>query len=305
MIILTFELFPENGQIRPYETPFGYIFRGVLMKWLSEVKPELVHLLHEYEKIRPYSIKRYIHKRVPKIDFSLTTYDDSISEALLQDLLKGGNAEFIAGEKKYYISQIQFERVDVKSLFEKARPVRSFNIRFATPAYFNTSMGDYPVRFPLPALFFGNLANIWNDISKDLAEIDRERFLNWVNAHVYISYYKMKTVKREIGKPRPVYGGIGNASFRVKKMNKLHYKYFLEEQERPQDHELVNQDYTENCRWLEILCRLGEYTNVGANRTAGLGVIKYYPKRTVREKDLLSKITSSNYKPSKRRQTEE
>jgi len=286
---IMFELYPENGQIRPYETPFGYVFRGVLMKWLSEIKPELVHLLHDYEQIRPYSINRYIHKHIPKIDFSLTTYNDSISDALLQDLLTDENAEFIAGEKKYYISKIMFEKVNLKQIFEQANPIKSLNIRFATPTYFNTSMGDYPVRFPLPALLFGNLANIWNDISKEIAEIERDQFISWVNAHVYISYYKMKTVKRNIGKPKPVYGGIGNASFRVKRMNKMYYKHVLEELGRSQDHEYVNQDYQDNCRWLEVLCRLGEYTNVGANRTAGLGVIKYYPKLYLKHKDLLSK----------------
>jgi len=289
VIKLTFELYPESGHIRPYEVPFGYVFRGVIMKWLSEVKPELVHILHNYEQIRPYSIRRYIHKRVPKIDLSLTTYNENLSDALLQDLMRNQNIEFNVGEKRYYISQIRFERIYLKSLLERSAAVKSFSIRFNTPAYFNTRMGDYPVRFPLPSLLFGNLAHLWNDISKDAADIDRDQFISWVNAHVYISYYKMKTVKRNIGKPKPVYGGIGNASFNVKKFNKKYYKYLLEELGRPQDHKYVNRDYQNNCRWLEILCRLGEYTNVGANRTAGMGVIKYYPNLYLDSEDLLSK----------------
>jgi len=248
------------------------------MKWLNDIKPELVHDLHNYKQVRPYSIKIFIHKHIPKIDFSLTTYDDRLSEVLLKDALGNKKAELDVGKKSYYISQIRFERINMKILMQEAHPVKSFNIHFVTPTYFNTNMGDYPVRFPLPALFFGNLVNIWNNISKKLAEIDRPNFINWVNAHVYISNYKMKTVRCYIGKPKPVYGGIGNASFRVKKKNMGYYEHTIEKSENANKHEFIKDNYQNNCFWLEILCRLGENTNVGANRTAGLGEIRYYPK---------------------------
>jgi len=61
----------------------------------------------------------------------------------------------------------------------------------------------------------------------------------------------------------------------------------LEELDCKYDYQFVNEDYEQNCRWLEILCRFGEYTNVGGNRTAGMGVIRYYPKYYMRERDLL------------------
>jgi len=95
MLKLTFELYPEDGHIKPYEHPFGYIFRGIIMKWLNEIKPELVHKLHEYEKIRPFSINSIIHKKIPKIDFVIVSFDDAIKDALFQDL--------ITSEKKKYI----------------------------------------------------------------------------------------------------------------------------------------------------------------------------------------------------------
>ena len=62
--------------------------------------------------------------------------------------------------------------------------MKGFNINFVTPTYFNTSMGDYPVRFPIPVILFGNFADLCNDICQEKSEIDRENFLNWVNAHV-------------------------------------------------------------------------------------------------------------------------
>lgn len=82
-----------------------------------------------------------------------------------------------------------------------------------------------------------------------------------------------------MGKRMPVVGGLGNASFQDSKINKNYYIHYLEELNRKYDIDFFNQDYSGNCCWLEILCQLREYTNIGANRTAGLGVIKYYPKQ--------------------------
>jgi hypothetical protein len=289
MLKLTFELYPEDDRVKPYNHPYGYVFRGVIMKWLSEKEPELVHLLHEYEEIRPYSINCIIHKKQPKIDFVLVSYNDNLSKFLMNDILAGEKVKLELGEKNYYISRISFEKVHLRGMCEKAKAVRGFNINFATPVYFNTSMGDYPVRFPIPVLLFGNLAHIWNEVAENVAEINRNEFIEWINAHVYITGYKMRSAKREIGKRRPVVGGLGNATYRVNPINKNFYKKRLEALEREYDYEYVNDDYEQNCRWLEILCRFGEYTNVGGNRTAGMGVIRYYPKYYLRERDLIKR----------------
>jgi len=289
MIILTFELYPEDGRIKPYDHPYGYIFRGIIMKWLSAIKPKLVHELHEYKKIRPYSINCIFHKKIPKIDFIIVSYDEKIRDALFQDLLTTEKAKIKIGQKDYYISQVRFERINIRDLIDQSNPVKSFNINFVRPVYFNTSMGDYPVRFPIPVLLFGNLANLWNEISKKTPEIDRNNFLNWIKMHLYVSGYKMRSVRTEIGKHVPVVGGLGNATYRVTKINKNYYKYFLKELNRQYDYEFVNEDYLNNCHWLEILSKLGEYTNVGANRTAGMGVFRYYPKSYLSEKDFLRK----------------
>jgi len=151
-------------------------------------------------------------------------------------------------------------------------------------------MGDYPVRFPIPIILFSNLARLWNDFSNGESDIDKKIFLNWLNFHIYISAYnKMRTVIRNIGKSKPVIGGLGNVSYRVTKINKNYYKHHLEELNRQYEYKFINNDYSNNCRWLEILCRFGEYTNVGANRTAGMGVIRYHYKSYLSEKDLLSR----------------
>ena len=288
MIKLKIILHPEDGRVKPYNHPYGYIFRGVLMKWLQEKKPELIHYLHEYDQVRPYSINCFIHKNKPKVDFILVSYYQSLSDFLIDDLLKDGKVKLKIGKKDYIVARIKYEKVNLQAFVKEAKPVRGFNINFVTPVYFNTSLGNYPVRFPIPEALFGNLSNIWNEVSENVAEIDRDNFLDWINAHVYITGYKMRSARREIGKPRPVVGGLGNATYRANKINRNYYKHKLEELEREYDYGFVNEDYTEKCRWLEILSKFGEYTNVGGNRTAGMGVMRYYPKYYLSDGDLLS-----------------
>ena len=260
------------------------------MEWLREIKPELVHRLHEYQEIRPYSINCKIDKKIPKIDFILVSYNEVLSDALIEDLLSNEKVKLRIGEKNYFISNIKFEQLRLQIFIENSMPIKSFNINFITPTYFNTRMGDYPVRFPIPIILFSNLATLWNDFSNGESDIDKDIFLNWLNFHVYISAYnKMRTVIRNIGKSKPVVGGLGNVSYRVTKINKNYYKHHLEELNRQYEYKFINKDYSNNCRWLEILCRFGEYTNVGANRTAGMGVIRYHYKSYLSEKDLLSR----------------
>ncbi len=287
MIKLTFELYPEDGRIKPYEHPYGYIFRGIIMNWLKEIKPALVHELHEFEEVRPYSINCIIQNKVPKIDFVLVSYDDALSDALLKDLLSSEKAKLKIGQKDYFISKISFERFSPNSFIEPSKPVNNFNVNFVKPTYFSSKIGNFPVRFPIPAVLFNNLANIWNSIFINQAEVDQDHLVDWINAHVYVSGYNMRSVKANIGKPSPVAGGLGNASYKVKKINEKYYEFFVKEMHQERNLDFVNENYLNNCRWLEILCRMGELTNVGGNRTAGLGVMRYYPKTYVLNEDLL------------------
>jgi len=252
MLRLIFKLIPEDRVVDRYYSPYPYIFRGIFMDWLNKIEPRFVHELHEYGKIRPYSIDRIIN--VSGIKFILTIFHKGISESVLEAVLKGEKEVFNIGDKTFILAQLNFERISLKIIINNARPIQKFDIRFLTPVYFNTSKGDYPVRFPLPVLLFGNLANIWNYIASNEGKIDRNSFLVWIERNVYCSSYKMETKGSEIGKSKLVAGGLGKVSYSVKECD------------------------SNFCRWLEILCRLGEYTNAGGNRTAGMGVMKYQPK---------------------------
>ena len=183
------------------------------------------------------------------------------------------------GEKEYIISQIKFERIDLKSVIDNAKAVKGFNVRFITPVYFNTSRGNYPVRIPMPSIMVGNLINLWNSHADNRYNVDDKKLMAWVEAHVYMSGYNLRSVRRTIGKEKPVVGGLGNASYSITMPNTFFYEKYLKGKDLKLTREEMVQDYLDNCRWVEILFQFGEYMNIGSNRTAGMGVIRYYPKR--------------------------
>lgn len=288
MIQFTFDLYPENGKINQ-DIPYGYKFRGVIMKWLAESNPELGDAFHQPGEVRPYAINSILKRKKGKIEFILTSYNEKLSDTVLHDLLQSKRVNLTVDHQNFIIAQISFERPNLVKMKAHARPLQKLQVQFITPIYLNTLWGDYPVRFPLPSLFFGNLVNIWNDINEEALHIDREAFIDWIDAHVYISGYKMRSAKRDIGKPKPVVGGLGNATYRVTKINRNYYKQLLTDENKQYDIQFVNDHYSNNCKWLDVLCKLGTYTNVGGNRTAGMGVIRYWVKKELTEESLLKK----------------
>ena len=286
MIQFTFNLNPENGTLGK-RIPYGYKFRGVIMKWLLESNPELGDAFHESEEIRPYAINTIPHRDTDTIEFILTSYNEDLSDTIITDVVQNKKVNLTVDHQTFIISNISFDRPNLEQLQHNASPITKVQVHFVTPVYFNTLLGDYPVRFPMPNLFFGNLVHLWNDITHEELQIEREPFIDWVNAHVYISGYKMRSAKRDIGKRAPVVGGLGNATYRVTGINRNYYKTLLDKMDQKYDTEFVNDDYSENCQWLDVLCNLGTYTNVGGNRTAGMGVIRYWVKEQLSKKDLL------------------
>lgn len=246
------------------------------MKWLHEIKPELVHFFHEREKVRSYAIDRIVRRDVPKIEFIITTYSDDLSDALLNDLASRTDVSISLGENKYVLASVRFERIDLKLLVESARPIKEFSVRFLRPVYFNTKRGNYPLRFPLPEILFGNLANIWNDLARGTAEIDRTDLTLWIGAHLYSNKFEVSTPRARIGKAH-VRGTKGSIRYKVAKLDEHFYKHYFKDKQEPSSVERAREHYFNNSRWIDLLARLGQLTNAGENRTAGLGVMRYRP----------------------------
>ena len=251
MIKFKFELIPQEGVIDPYVKPYGYIFRAVLMDWLHEIAPKLVHDLHDYNKIRPYAIQ--VEYRKDSIIFYLHVFESALSTPLINDLINKKNKSFTISDEEYQVRKVLFEDISLTNIVDHAKPIKNFRITFCEPTYFSTSRGNIVIRLPVPELIFSNLANLWDELAGVGLGIDQPPFLEWVNSTVFPSSLEIKTEAKEMGEEVPAVGIVGWVNFEVAKYHPFYAKI------------------------IDILCKFGKLSNLGKNRTAGMGIITYTP----------------------------
>ena len=253
-----------------YNRPFGYVFRGYLMNWLKELAPKKVHELHDYNSIRPYSINSFYKRKEHLLELTFIAFKSDLGELLYNDIIDNNKFIIKLRDNIFNINNIEYGPIDLKKVFEQAKPVQKFSIYFPKPTYFNTSKGDYPIRIPIPTIIFSNLSTLWNSVSKQKQNINENHFVKWLETHMYLSGHKIQTIPLTIGKDVPVVGFKGHTSFIIKELN---YDFYEERTIKA-----AQEDFLSNCIWTDFLCKLAEYTNVGVNRTAGFGIVNYYPE---------------------------
>ncbi|MGV9198101.1 MAG: CRISPR system precrRNA processing endoribonuclease RAMP protein Cas6 [Promethearchaeia archaeon] len=264
-----------------YFAPQGYIFRAIILDLVKQMDPKISHALHEQNSVKPYALNLHVKPKRERIDLKLHFFDEDLGEPLLNYILEQNHTTLEVRDRTLSVVNIIHGFIDLTEIRRRIKPIKKFNMFFPKATLFNTIYGDYPIRLPIPDTIFGNLAHLWNFYIKDrdeLKEIDIDKFTNWIRAHVYVASHKIKTILRYIGNNRTNAGFQGHVSFRVKKPNSFYY-------EKRKNHK-IQDHYTENAKTLNLLCKFGEYTNVGANRTASMGVINYYPKHFFKKGNL-------------------
>ncbi|MFO8017615.1 MAG: CRISPR system precrRNA processing endoribonuclease RAMP protein Cas6 [Promethearchaeia archaeon] len=280
------ELIPANGHIQPYEIPYGYTFQTVIFGWLHEHNPKLYHKLHTYEEVRPYSINCYIHKDEPKVDFTIVASNQALASTLLEVVIPKKGTAITVARKKYIVEGVDVESIILETMLKQSKPVKRFHLQFATPCYFNTLKGNYPIRFPLPDALFGNLLNIWKAMSASTFTSRKKQFLSWIKAHIYPSSYKMRSASYFIARENQVAGGQGFVSFWINSPDDYYYQHKLKKDTlTAREKTECRQNHFQNSQLIDFLCKVGEYTNVGGHRTAGMGVVRYFPKEYCQPED--------------------
>ncbi|MHA1733385.1 MAG: CRISPR system precrRNA processing endoribonuclease RAMP protein Cas6 [Promethearchaeota archaeon] len=148
---------------------------------------------------------------------------------------------------------------DPLRFFAKPRPALKFEFRFLTPTTFRTLAHEHDLRLPVPKTLFSNLVHTWNQFFSSIRRVDELSFLRWVEERVMLSNFKLETKKAEIGKPVPFVGFTGWARFLI----------------RVKGPAGTNSEILERCRLIDYLGRMASITNVGHNRTAGLGSVGF------------------------------
>ena len=245
-------LLRDSSQRLPYIP--AYVFRGVVMEFLGAIDERFVAELHRPNEIRPYAIA--IHRTPPFLNFQLVSLKEAISNAIIQRLLTAENIPISVNGWEFLIVRINIENIPMTNFMRDPQRLVKFQIRFLTPTYFNIRDRGFDIRLPESNFLFPNIAKIWNQHASPECQIDANEFYNWVSKQVFPSSYALQTKPVNIGKAQPKVGCVGWANY------------------------LVNDPESPYAHWIDILLKFAEYVNVGGNRTAGCGVIKYKPLET-------------------------
>ena len=219
------------------------------MEFLSKIDRKFVDDLHKPNEIRPYAIS--IKREEPFLNFHLVSIKEEISNALLKLLLSSEDIPLQIGGWEFLLGRIKFENIPMMSFMRSPKRVVKFRVRFLTPTYFNIRDRKFDIRLPESIFLFPNIAKIWNQFAPHGCQLNENELYQWVSANVFPSSFELRTRRLNIGKKTTKSGCVGWANYLVI------------------DHK---NDYS---NWLDILMRFAEFVNVGGNRTAACGVIKY------------------------------
>ncbi|MDW8042933.1 MAG: CRISPR system precrRNA processing endoribonuclease RAMP protein Cas6 [Nitrososphaerota archaeon] len=236
--------------------------------------------IHSTNKPAPYSVTPVIDAATAEpvyryllpekiFYFNVTALGERLSGALSKGIMALNKVSFNGTECK--VEAIDFRLIELRELWKRSVPVNRFAVRFITPTRFTAPPRDVSdllglsgdrvwlapprnVMFPDPERLLVSLLNFW---VANLGEtpVPNEAYRRWLKAGgVACSGYPkgIKTVSLKRG----------GASIGF--LGRVHYVI-------PSD-SLMSETFM---RFTDALLKLGELFNVGDERTAGLGMIKY------------------------------
>ncbi len=266
--------------------PFtGHLLRAAVLKAINQSCPELAERLHRANEMRAYSISplrpfqgKFFRTKsrgeieIPKgskAKFRLGLLTTDIAEQILSMNLSEEKLTLTIATGNFIIESIKMTRLLPADLIkESAAAPNKFQLVFLTPTYFAIKKCPFPMRFPDPRFLYSNLANIWNaSLGDTFVKVDSEALCDWIKEHLSITGYNLKTRTQYISKGAMKIGFTGWANYQLSTEKNDENNYFT---------------------WVHVLSKFAEFSNVGGNRTAGFGCVKYFPKRSTNENDGVS-----------------
>jgi len=280
----------------------GYAVRGLFFELIKKFDQKRASDLHSLKRVAPYALTpiefvdrrnkwRFAYKRArgPSIGkFTLTVLDDYIASIIKEAVVSGELERVQFGNVVCNVTEIDVRIIDYKMLLEKSKPVKKFTVRFRTPCYFRRKprlfsllarLKDFlpveeegvisklykerferyvSIAYPLPDPYsmIANLARLWDNFSK--VPIESQSLLDWVDVGGFVLAGIPQGVKTMRFFEHPTtkkwqMGFVGSVRFSIPE-------------------ELYDE---RKARLIDLLMKFGEIVNVGANRTAGFGVIDY------------------------------
>ena len=268
----------------------GFACRGVFYELVKNWNSGLAEGLHANRSLKPFSTTplmvsesgkiRIVYKRFksPAIGYlTFKIFDEKLSEAFKGVLLKGLEKVDLSNVCVRVV-EVSVSTKDFEELISRAKPVKSFSLRFRSPCFFRRTpqamLKAYPSRFsrgfslaksqfrfhplPEPILLARSLARLWRAFYGGGLKL--ESFLGWVEAGgLVVSGFPggIRTVR--------VYEHPTSNKWVSGFIGKVHFN-------------LPGDLYDKSCaKTLDTLLRFGEYSHVGGGRTAGFGMVEYKP----------------------------
>jgi CRISPR-associated endoribonuclease Cas6 len=238
----------------------GHIVRGILLHMLHQVDPSLAATLHEPYVPKPYSVtglyfrsKRrapdgYVLDQAYPCTFKIRFLNDEHAQEALKYFEE--KATLMVADTTFHVASVSVQSETYQDLEEKALDVEAFRLVFKSPTYLASKGAAFHHLFPEPRRLFLNLAKLWNQNANGNGIKDIEGYAKWLKPNLGVSGYSLETRLVRAGKREGI-GFIGWANYRTK-------------------------EHGEWNRFTSALARFAEYSNVGANRTGGFGVTKYF-----------------------------
>ncbi|MEM2622782.1 MAG: CRISPR system precrRNA processing endoribonuclease RAMP protein Cas6, partial [Candidatus Nezhaarchaeales archaeon] len=280
----------------------GFASCGIFYNLIRSVDEGLAEELHSSKKLAPWAASpifvefpppsRIVYRALPApsiANVSFTIMDGKLSDIFREAILKPDLCVDLVNVKVKVIG-VSVNTYKFSDLASNADPLpMKFAIRFLTPTVFRRSVYDccpscpyyveyicvtkegrrldkpckYAIRcrgtivpLPIPSLMFKNLARLWSafsGISLDILDL-----VKWIESAIVIAGFPKPGIRTIRVYEHPttnkwIVGFMGTVRFAIKK-------------------DAYKEKYA---KITAALIRMGEITNVGVRRTAGLGMIKY------------------------------
>ena len=255
---LNIKLKAPTSELFPYYT--GSIIRASFFNFITNQDQELAEILHRDNEIRPYCTtqlrldgkhqlrtrrKELIVKENDILCIKIGILDDEILERTVRLFIKEKNPKFNLFDKEYEIVSMEYSKVN----YEEVKTSDKIKVYFNSPTYFTIKSKPESMLFPDPKYFFMNIVRIWNTFNKNTL-VPEEPFFNWLDENIVINDYATYTRRVYISKKITINGFMGWIVYRFK-------------------------DKQEYFPWINALLEYAKISNVGGNRTGGMGEIDF------------------------------
>ncbi len=273
MRIYQFDLYLESEVDVPSFSLFnGEYLRKLYLLLLERQESALVSFLKRRGRLRPYTVRNLLpvvggeRYRPPYRSLSFPLRRSELYRASFVVTLKevaypsfnsflqldDQHVELTSARIPFVIRKMTFHEhtLSIQQFLSPPRKTFFVDLLFLTPTQFLRKKVEFPLVWPEPRLFFGNLLTHYNGITHEppFTKFETDNFLSMVETHVYPIGYRIQTYRWKIRNKIPFIGFCGWIRWRIS-----------------------TRDFLEYLPWVLYLLKFGEYVNVGKQRAIGFG----------------------------------